>query len=262
MPSLRCALVLIAIAALTACGSDSGRVTGPPPDPCTVRTPYTVGTTTNGTFTATDCRSFDRSFLDSYATTVSTAGAYVFSETSTAFDTYLYLNAGDGSVIAENDDISDLDTNSSIKVLLPAGSYVIRANAFDSTQTGAYTLASAKVPESIENCEQVFAARGITTAPILTTTDCVNNGFYSDDVIIFLPAGQSMTVSMNSTAFDAYVEIYSRTGLVASNDNKSATSTDAEVTFTAPVADYYLISPSTKLSGTPGATGAYTMMIK
>jgi hypothetical protein len=256
---------LVALAALTACGSDkSGGVTQPPPpvDPCTVRTPYTFGTTASGSFTTSDCPSFDKSFIDSYTTSVDAAGAYLLTETSSAVDTYLFLDAGDGSLIAENDDASDLDSNSSIKALIPAGTYVIAANTFDTGATGDYQLSSSATTESIENCETVFIARGMTTSQNLQPTDCSNNGFYSDDVLIFVRAGQSVTVTVNSTAFDAYVEIYSRAGLVADNDDKSATSTDAEVTFTATTTDYYLISPTSKLSGAPGTTGAYTMIVR
>jgi hypothetical protein len=265
MVAARYTIPLLALAALTACGSDhSGAVTEPPPpvDPCTVRTPYTFGTTASGSFTTSDCPSFDKSFIDSYTTTVDAAGGYLFSETSSAVDTYLFLDAGDGSLIAENDDATDLDSNSSIKALIPAGNYVIAANTFDTGETGDYALSSSKTTESIDNCETVFIARGITTSQNLTPTDCVNSGFYSDDVLMFVHAGQSITVTVNSTDFDAYVEIYSRAGLVASNDDKSATSTDAEVTYAVTTTDYYLISPTSKLSGAAGTTGAYTMIVK
>jgi hypothetical protein len=257
-------IALLGLGALTACGSDdSGGVTEPPPvDPCTVRIPYTFGTTASGTFTTSDCPSFDKSFIDSYTTAVDAAGAYLFSETSSAVDTYLFLDAGDGSLIAENDDASDVDSNSSIKALIPAGNYVIAANTFDTGETGDYQLSSSKTTESIENCETVFIARGITTSQNLAPTDCVNSGFYSDDVLIFVHTGQSITVTVNSSDFDAYIEIYSRGGLVASNDDKSATSTDAEVTYTVTTTDYYLISPTSKLSGAAGTTGAYTMIVK
>jgi hypothetical protein len=261
---LRRAISFVTVAGLTACGSDhSGEVMSPPPvDPCSVRIPYIFGTTTDGTFTTSDCPSFDKSFIDSYATAVDAAGAYLFTETSSAVDTYLFLDAADGSLIAENDDASNLDSNSSIKALIPAGNYVVAANTFDTGETGDYKLSSARTTESIENCESVFITRGMTTVQNLAPTDCTTNGFYSDDVLIFVRGGESITVGVNSTAFDSYVEIYSRAGLVASNDDKSATSTDAEVTFAAPSSGYYLISPTSKLSGAPGTTGGYTLIVK
>jgi hypothetical protein len=231
-------------------------------NPCTQLTAYTFGTTVDGAFSSADCPAGDGSFLDFYSTSVSAAGAYVFSESSTAVDPYLFLETSDGSVVAENDDLSDVDTNAGVKALIPAGNYVLVANTFDQHSFGGYSISSAAAAESIENCESVFVSHGITTNQTLSTTDCVNSGFYSDDVIIFLDAGQSVTVTMNSTAFDAYLEVYSRNGLVASNDDMSASSTNAQVTYTAVSRDYYLIAPTTKLSGTPGVTGAYTMIIQ
>jgi hypothetical protein len=224
-------------------------------------TAYTFGSTMTGTLSTSDCPSSDASYVDIYKVTVPTSGGYSFSQSAT-WDTYFLLTDTNGQVVAENDDIDSTTTNSAVKTLLPAGDYFMIANSFLSRVTGDYTLSSAQVSSSIDNCEQTFVVRPITTAQTLTTTDCVNSGFYSDDSFIFLAAGQSVTVSMSSTAFDAYIEIYSRNGLVASNDDKDTTTTDAQVTYTATTGDYYLISPTTKLSGTPGATGAYTLVIQ
>jgi hypothetical protein len=228
-------------------------------NPCTLTTAYTFGTTVDGAFTKADCPAPDGSLLDFYATTVPAAGAYLFTETSTAVDPYLFLQVAGGTVVAENDDISDGDFNAGMKVLIPAGNYVLVANTYDSASIGAYSLSSSAVAEAINNCEAVFVARGITTNQNLATTDCLNDGLYSDDVYLFLDAGQSVTVTMNSTDFDAALQIYSLNGLEASNDDMSATSTNARVTYTALSAAYYLIAPTTKL---PSATGAYTMIIQ
>jgi hypothetical protein len=231
-------------------------------NPCTVLIAYPFGTTINGAFTNADCPSTDGSVFDFYSTTIPAAGAYTFSESSTAIDPYLFLEAANGDVVAENDDVSDVDTNAGMKVLIPAGSYVVAANTFDPKTYGPYSISSAAAVEAINNCELVFVTHGVTTSQNLATTDCLINGFYSDDVYMFLDVGQSVTATMNSTGFDAYLEIWSFDGIVASNDDVSATSTNAQVSFTAIKAAYYLIAPTTKLSGTPGITGAYTLTIQ
>jgi hypothetical protein len=231
-------------------------------NPCTVATPYTFGTTTNGTFANSDCPSGDASLLDFYSTTLPAGGISTFTEASTAFTPYVVLAAADGSVIAETADAKDGDTNAVLKVLAPAGNYVVIANTLKPRMIGSYSLSSATLAETIDNCDLVFVTRGITTNQNLVTTDCVNNGFYSDDVYIFLAAGKSITVTMNSTDFDAYLEIYSFSGLVMSNDDMNATSTNAQVTYTSTSDAYYLIAPTTKLSGTPGTIGAYTLTIQ
>ncbi|MBD2579544.1 trypsin-like peptidase domain-containing protein [Oscillatoria sp. FACHB-1406] len=57
------------------------------------------------------------------------------------FDTYLLLLAPDGRKIAENDDISDNDSNSLLNVTLPAtGQYRVIVNSYDSSGRGRYLL--------------------------------------------------------------------------------------------------------------------------
>jgi hypothetical protein len=234
-------------------------------NPCTVATPYTVGSTTTGTFTTGDCPAADDgTFLDFYSTTIATQGMYVFTQTG-AFKSYLLLD-GQGSIrVAEDGDANTPPTGATLTALLAPGSYTLIANTLPPPATGDYTLSSSQVSSSIENCSDVFVTRGVTTDQTLTNTDCANGGFLSDDVFVFIGPGESITVSMNSTAFDAYLEIYARPGvLVMSNDDKDATTTNAQLTYTStsPFGDYYLISPTSKLSGAPGATGAYTLIIQ
>ena len=69
-------------------------------------------------------------------------------------DTYLYLLAPDGSLIAENDDIDlGVVTNSRIPVaagtfftLQQTGTYTVIATSFSNGETGGYTLTLTSVP--------------------------------------------------------------------------------------------------------------------
>jgi hypothetical protein len=234
-------------------------------NPCTVTAPYTFGTTANGDLAATDCLVASAYYTDFFQTTVTPAGAYLFGETSTAVDAYLILFNQAGFAVAVNDDdfYASPSTNSRIKALIPAGNYVVAASSLDAKDVGAYSITSTTTATSIDNCEDVFIARGMSVPQALTSTDCVNSGFYSDDVYVYLIAGQSVTVTMTSSAFDTYLEIYNITGttptLVGSNDNKDATTTDAQLVFTATTSDFYLIAPTTKASG---VLGAYTLAVQ
>jgi hypothetical protein len=107
----------------------------------------------------------------------------------------------------------------------------------------------------------VFVLRGVTSAQTLQALDCPRTGgFYADSYIIGLPAGQQITVSMNSSAVDSYVLVYGPSGAVlVSNDDKDGTTKDAQLVFTAPADAYYRISAS---SAVVGATGAYTIIIQ
>jgi hypothetical protein len=230
---------------------------------CSVATPHTLGTTSNGELTTTDCRLTDGSFIDYFSTTVSPAGAYVFTQTATSgsppWDTFLILYGADAWAIGANDDIDPgVVLNSRIKALLPSANYILGATSYDPAVTGTYTVSSAATSSAITDCEEVFIARGVTTSQELQTTDCLFSGFYSDDMLIFLRAGQSVTISMNSTAVDAYLELWDVNGIVASNDDKDATTNDAQIVFTPTVNAFYLIVPTTAVAG---GTGAYTLII-
>ena len=234
-------------------------------NPCSVVVPYTFGTTANGDLASTDCLVASAYYTDFFQTSVTPAGAYLFGESSTAVDAYLILFNQAGYAVAVNDDdfYASPSTNSRIKALIPAGNYVVAASSLDAKDVGAYTVTSSATGTSIDNCEDVFIARGMSVPQALTSTDCVNSGFYSDDVYIYLLAGQSVTVTMTSTAFDAYLELYNISGtnptLVGSNDNKDATTTDAQLVFTAARSDFYLVAPTTKASG---VLGAYTLAVQ
>jgi Big-like domain-containing protein len=220
---------------------------------------HTLGTTTSGALTTDDCLRSSGIYMDFYKTTVSPAGAYAFDESSTAFDSFLFLYGPDGFVVGYNDDGNATSLDSHLKVLVPSAAYVLGATSYDPGSTGSYTLSSSTTSEAITGCPDVFVARGISTTQNLETTDCLFTGFYSDDMLIFLRAGTTVTVSMNSTALDARLQIYDRNGVVAQNDDKDSTTRDAYVVYTAPVNDFYVIVPTSSVTG---ATGAYTLIIQ
>jgi len=244
----------MALAAVLSCSPDvSG--TGPPGnDACTVTTPYALGANTTGQLTDTDCALFDGSFIDYYSTTLA-GGWYVF-DMSAGFATYLFLRGDDGAVIGIHDDVGH-GTNTTLKALLPAGSYVLGANAYPGS-TGGYTLSSATDNTDVSNCEVVFVAKGTSTAQSLVTSDCDGSTSFSDDYIIFIASGQSITVTLSSSAFDAFLELYDVQGRVAINDNGPA-GTDAIITYTSPSSGFYVIRAESAGGFT---TGAYTISIQ
>lgn len=227
---------------------------------CSVTTPHTIGTTSNGELTTDDCLLDEGIYIDYFSTTVFPAGAYEFRQTG-AFDTFLILYGADGFIVGFNDDETPGAAQpqpSRFKALLASRNFFLGATSYDPGITGTYTLSSAATSAAITGCEEVFVARGVSTDQNLETTDCLFSGFYSDDMWIFLRAGQTVTISMNSTALDANLELYG-SALVASNDDKDATTTDAQIVFTPTVDGFYLVVPSSSVTG---ATGAYTLIIQ
>ena len=241
------------------------------PAPCfrTVLT-HAAGTTTNGTLAATDCMS-DGVFIDIFSVALSGTNAYRFSLSAT-FDAFLFLGSGSllafGVTIAENNNQSGETTNAEIKVLLPDGSYEIGATSWEWGVTGAYQLTSEATSTDVHGCEGVYVVRGLVTIQNIQATDCVRSSgpIYADEFTIYLQAGQFLTFSMSSTAFDSFLELDftdSATGgrtVVGSNDNLDSSGTgDARLTYAAPVTGYYTLVARTALGR---QTGSYTLTIQ
>lgn len=122
--------------------------------PCTA-TPISIGQTVNGNLTTNDCPADDGTFYDVYSFSATAGQRIAISMSSGDFDTFLFLNRPDGSLLAFNDDGGG-GTNSRIPsngfITLPAtGTYTIWANAFDPDDTiGAYSLLiSVPVPRTL-----------------------------------------------------------------------------------------------------------------
>jgi hypothetical protein len=227
---------------------------------------HALGSTLDSQLSSSDCRLSDGSFVDFYAVTIPTGGTYIFNETSAVFDTYLAFLTSASGLVGINDDYLTNSTDSRLKVIVPAGSYFIGANAFDPNTTGTYSLTSAASTAEVANCEDVFVVPGITTPQSLATTDCSTNGFFSDEYVVFLSPGQSVTVAMTSPTLDSYVEIRSNgsPAVLASNDDIDGTTKDARVTYAVPntgtsVGGFFIIAAASRVAG---ATGAYTLSVQ
>jgi hypothetical protein len=235
------------------------------PNLCASTTAHTFGGTNNGTLATTDCLLSDGTYVDFFTTTLPQANAYLFKQ-SAAFDTYMYLGATDGTTIGEGDDESDASTNSAIKALLPPGTYILGASSYDRAITGEYAVTSSTTSNDVAGCEIVFIVKNVSTTQSVDATDCLwtpaPNVSYADGYFIFLKAGQSVTISMSSSAVDSFLSLIRLTGgaVVATNDNKDTSGTkDAQIVFTAAATDYYAIFARTAALA---QTGAYTLQIQ
>ena len=232
-------------------------------DPCFLLPTYSIGATTTGRLGLADCEFPDGSFVDFYSMTVPSTGTYMFTESSTAVDSFLWLLTTEYHLVAQNSDASTTTTNSTIKAILPAGVFLVGANSLDPRETGTYTITSEPTTSPVSNCEDVFVFPGITTDQSLQGTDCIASGLYSDDYIILLNPGQSITVTMTSTAIDPYLELWqiSSGAVVAANDDIDATTKNATLTYknAATTSAYFFVKARTTSSGT---MGAYTLSIQ
>ncbi len=228
-------------------------------------TPIANGQTITGTLSTSDC--FDSTTGRNYdAYTFSgTAGQQIaISQSSTDFDTYLYLLNPSGQIIAQDDDGGG-GTNSRIPATsgfftLPAtGTYTIRASSFSTGASGAYTL-NLSVNSS---CPATTISPGQTINGSLTTSDCIFTGTtrYVDVYNFSGNSGQRIAVSMNSAQFDTYLYLVNSASQLLAEDNNGGGGTNARIPagsgyFTLPATGTYSIWAT---SSSAGATGTYSI---
>lgn len=68
---------------------------------------------------------------------------------------------------------------------LPAGLTEIRVGALNPTGTGNYDVQVQSVSASVENCSAVVVAGTLFSVQALQNTDCLNDGFLSDEFIVY-----------------------------------------------------------------------------
>ena len=227
-------------------------------DACTFASSVALGTPATGTLASNDCDD-GYFYYDFYRTTVITGGAVLFTVNSTAFDSYEQLVDEAGSFIAINDNFGSY--NAGIKALLRTNSYILAASSSAEHRTGPYTVSAQATNSSIERCEEVWASRGITTTQDISTTDCVDTSrsYYSDRIEIVLYRGQTLTITMNSSAFDTYLTLADVSGLLVAEDDNGNGVTNSRIVYTASTTAAYIIDAGSKL---PGQTGSYILAIR
>jgi len=241
-------------------------VTGLPPAPFFAAgafTPYALGQTATGALTPGDCGGGPFPFFDLHALTIPSSQSFTASLNSAALDANLVLVGDTTFPVAFNDDSGDGSggTNSFFKMIAAGGAYIFGASSFYVGETGPYTLSTTVATVAVDGCpSDVWVTRGIVTNQELKATDCVDNSgpFYFDAYLIYLAAGQTMTITESSTAFDAELFLCFDT-CVASDDN-SGGGTNARLTWQAPLGQNEILLIVAATAGI-GETGAYTLTI-
>ena len=92
----------------------------------------------------------------------------------------------------------------------------------------------------------------------LTSADCrLDDGSYADFYSYTGSAGQSVTITLNSSSFDAYTGIADETGTFVVEDDDSGDGTNARLTTTLPADGLYIILANSAL---PNQFGGYSLI--
>ncbi|HVG29517.1 MAG TPA: pre-peptidase C-terminal domain-containing protein [Pyrinomonadaceae bacterium] len=241
--------------------------------PCTPTTtpitPVSGGTATaTGALSTSDCHDLgDNSYYDVY-TFSGTAGQQVAVAMSSSFDNFLFLIGPDGDELARDDDGGG-GTNARIPAgtgfarLPQTGTYRIVANSALPNVTGSYTVSLAVAASPCPSTPINFNETKNGTLGEAGDCRLPADGSFIDVYTFGGAAGQAISITMNSNAFDAFLFLLSPTGsLIAEDDNGSGT-TNARIpagsgTFTLPANGTYTIYANSSLQG---ETGAYTLTL-
>ena len=227
--------------------------------------------TATGTLATTDCSLDDGSFIDVF-TFNGTAGQQVAVAMSSAFDNFLFLVGPDGDELARNDNGAG-GTNARIPAggggvlarLPQTGTYRVVANSLAASATGSYTIF---LELGASSCPATAITPGTPVNGDLATTDCrlPADGSFIDTYTFNGTAGQNVSITMTSSAFDTYLFLLAPGGSELAFDDNHGGGANAHIpssdkpTFTGvlPVSGTYTIYAN---SSVIGLTGPYTLTL-
>ncbi len=226
---------------------------------CT-RTTITLGRTVTGALTDADCEAPHRpgKKADLYTFSGATNQRVTITLSSTAFDAYLVLVGPNNAVLDEDDDDGDGEKDARISFTLPsAGTYTIEATSLTPSGRGAYTL---KLEEGV--CPALPISFDTPINGTLSNEDCNaphRTGKRADRYAFTVTQKQRVTITLNSTAFDAYLILVDGSNrMIVSNDDYGG-SNDARIAdFTLPSAGTYIIEATAVASS---ERGTYTLKL-
>jgi len=225
--------------------------------------PIAPGQTLSGTLEVTDCglaATGDGSFIDRWQFTLAVPMNVTLTQTSAAFDAFLWLlNSAETSVLAADDDGGG-GTDARIVMAgasrLQPGTYNVWTNSFSPGETGAYQLSLAA---EVDYCSlSTPISNPQTVNGELTGADCrLSDGSYADRWEITLTTTTALRIDMTSAAFDAFLFMRDASNNTVASDDDGAGGTNARIEGTFPAGTYIIWANSFL----PGTTGAYSLAV-
>lgn len=215
------------------------------------------GSKINGVFTSqSPVLPMDNSYFDLY-TFEGKAGQEVTIEMkSEDIDPYLILLGSNQREIAQDDDGGG-NKNARIVVTLPVdGTYYIIANSYDAREEGNYTLELRETTTTRSNRiilrEEGILGQGSSVLP--------SDGSLYREYTFEGKAGQSVSISVESSDFDPYVALFTpESELLGENDDVSDSSKNAFVSVTLPITGRYRVVVN---SFDPSGRGRYILTVR
>ncbi|HKP77025.1 MAG TPA: trypsin-like peptidase domain-containing protein, partial [Longimicrobiaceae bacterium] len=216
----------------------------------------TAGQSVSGSLSSADfVRSDDQTYADGYVYAGRAGERITVTMRSSAFDSWLVIDDPNGPM-RETDDDSGGGNDAQLTVTLPhAGNYVIVANSLARGQTGPYTLSvqsgggrgvsddtgpsgggGGGTLEELARMQLPTITSGQTVNGRLTTSDFLRSDdqSYADGYIYNGRAGEQLTITLRSGAFDSWLVFDDPNGPMRETDDDSGGGNDAQLTVTLP----------------------------
>ena len=235
--------------------------------PAVITTPpkmVTLGETMSGELADTDPSVDDKgSYYDLYRITARKGQKLIIEMKSGELDSFVGIGRMDGDTLSvdETDDDGGGEKNARLRYTVKEdGTYIIRAQALEANSTGSYTI---KVTERIARPSAVVTVTPNTpmTGELTDTDEEADDGSYFDLYRMTVRAGESVTITMRSSAVDSYVvlgEMKDGEWNQIAFDDDGAGGKNARLQHTFDAAGEYFIRANTVGAN---AKGAYTLRV-
>jgi hypothetical protein len=216
-----------------------------------------MGSTQSGTLssTAANGQCNGAAPADRWAFTLAAPSTITIDVASTAFDTYVCLLNASNNVVSSDTDSGSGTNSRLIYINLAAGAYFIEVSSSSSGNAGgAYTLSLQPGPPP-----GTSISVGNTQPGNLSATAANGQCFGAipaDRWTFTLSAQSTITIGVNSTAFDTYACLLNANNLPINSDDNSGGGTNSQIVTTLGAATYYI-----EVSAKGGGSGTYTISL-
>ena len=219
-----------------------------------------MGEAMTGALAETDPTVDDKgSYFDLYKITARKGQRLVIEMASSEFDSFVGIGrmSGDTVAIDETDDDGGGEKNSRLRYTVKEdGEYIIRAQALEANGTGSYTL---KVSERVVRPAVIMniAANTPVTGELTDADQEADDGSMYDLYRLTVRAGETVTFTMRSSAFDSYLVLGQMVDGEWSQlafDDDGGGGNNSRLAHTFDTAGEYLIRANTVGAGKTGAT--------
>ena len=157
----------------------------------------------------------------------------------------------------QNDDAASGGLNSYLVFTAPnAGEYIIRATSLGGDGEGDFVVSLSEPPPPL--VAQTIAVGGSVEGELTESDGSNDEGVRADAYRFTVAAGQRVDISLKSSAFDAYLELYDASGESLDQDDDGSDDTDSQLVHSFSEAGEYTVQ--VRAIGDT-LTGAYTLAL-